>query len=337
MILVILFPVHAASAELRDIRAQVERMYASQADASQEQENALAALGVPAAPALLTLWGRDAFAHSTPDRISKVLFQMGPPVVPVLIDALRDPKPTIRRGAAESLFLHEAWGSTSLSSTTHAQAARALGDALQSSEDPVEGEYLAALWAMKERASPAAPALITVLRRHRTKLFYQATEALVNIGHNPTPVLMEVIDSTNTEAQCAAINALASVNPENASNVAPILVPLISEGRDPAIVSSSLLALSRYGAAVREQVPLFLKAARWQNARVREAAIFAAAQVGRDTPEVLAVLGDALRDPERKPRCAAFGFLSISKSKAAKDILKKSKIDSKLLEAGCAS
>jgi len=184
------------------------------------------------------------------DAAAAMLAELGPPAVPVLVDALSHPQRGVREAAARGLGLMPCGDR---------RAVRRLADLIEDPEPRVRQAAVVALSCIGSKAGPAVPALVKALgeadRPRRTVI-----KALGEVRVRPrrsVPALLEAIKSPGSRR---IFDALRKYGPEAAPAIPEILRAL--EDEDQRVQSMAVELLSRIGPGAASAVPALQRYAR---------------------------------------------------------------------------
>jgi HEAT repeat protein len=251
--------------------------------------------------------------------IPPALADLGPAVVPILVDAMKDPSPVARGGAAQALGMIgdaravpaivavlandketyvrlEAVGA--LGNFDEPVAIEALIRALNQDADArVRAEAARSLGGIGNPATGAALAH-ALAGDAEGQVRNLAAEALGKVGDtNAVPALIATLNDPYEDARVLAAFALADLRDRRA---VPALMAATKGGADR-VRSAALWALGSLGD--RQAVPAILKAADDNSPDVRENALITLGRIGG--PEALPRLASALRSTNARDRRGA--------------------------------
>ncbi len=137
----------------------------------------------------------------------RIIQQIGPPAIPLLVELLEDKAYSIRRGAISELI--------DLAPHT-ASVQSALRRALEDRDSVVAGDAARALGALGQRAGPSVGALVKTLAHPDPYVRVYAAEALASIGPKAgaaTNALVKALRDPTPGVRWAACEALGSIGP----------------------------------------------------------------------------------------------------------------------------
>jgi len=242
-------------------------------------------------------------------------------MLPVLITALTDSDPEVRRNANVALDRIGDVNNTAIPELTKAlnspdletriSAIHALGSfgvnaqasvpelirALSSSDEEVRTVSLYALNRIAMKLPTAELTLIKALKDPDVQVRRNVNIVLSNMGekaHAAVPELINTLDDSDTEVRCNAINALSGIG-EKAEAAVPELVKALNDS-DVNVRIKVINALGNIGNKAQAAVPALIKLLSERNDAVRESVLVALGEM-RDkaevaTPEVFKLLDD---------------------------------------------
>ena len=153
----------------------------------------------------------------------QIIQRIGPPAIPLLVDLLRHPRDSVRRGAVNEL----------IDLAPHTEGIQpALRRALRDADPVVAGDSARALGALGKRASPSVSALVDTLSHEDPYVRVYAAEALASIGPNAakaTNALTEALADPAPGVRWAACEALAGIGLAAQSAVPQLIEALEDE------------------------------------------------------------------------------------------------------------
>jgi HEAT repeat protein len=175
---------------------------------------------------------------SSPKLAADQLAMIGPPVVPLLVKALKDKDPRVRAGAAEAL-------------------GQMLKPPLMRAYSPDEpfGIRVGAAAASAAALAPAAPGLAEALQDPDSTVRNQAAITLALIAPNdkrPVPILVQLLQGADEPLREAALAALDGMG-ESAKDAVPTVERVLATDKDPhAAAQAAHVLASTAGAAACE-------------------------------------------------------------------------------------
>ncbi len=256
---------------------------------------ALARLGPEARDATLPL------LRATRDRnlevmvsASRALLKIGPPAVPALAAALRDPELTVSAASVLGQLGAEA-----------KPAAPALVEALRQPQrqrpgpgappPPVGVERETIVTALVKIGEPAVPALVEAGRDFDPPQRVQVVRALAEIGPGAAeavPALLEWLDDKDPTLRWQAVFALGKVGPAAAKAV-PKLMEVLRDPKRPER-GEAPVSLGKIGDAA---LPSLVEGLKDKDVMVRQACITGLTVMGPDAKEAAPALAEALATP----------------------------------------
>jgi outer membrane protein assembly factor BamB/HEAT repeat protein len=214
-------PPASLSGSPAQVRDWAGRLLAKDPQLRAAAEAALVEEGPRSFPLLRRFLGRE------PEDLHAVTFRIiqriGPPAIPLLVELLRSPSVSIRRGAVNEL----------VDLTPHTEWIQpALQRALRDEDEVVAGDAARALGALGKRASPSVPALVATLSHADPYVRVYAAEALASIGPSAataTSALAETLGDPLPGVRWAACEALGSIGPAAQSAVPRLIAALQDE------------------------------------------------------------------------------------------------------------
>ena len=251
------------------------------------------------------------------------------PVIPELIDDLKQREPRLKRIAANELGclgsaaksaapgLAELLADTSDYQNREAAAVAlqklgadarpavpALIEALKDTGGVVAYDATKALGAIGPGAKDAVPALIAALKDERILIRTGAAEALGNIGIDAKPAtdaLILALKDPQSNLRVAAAKSLGQIGPDP-----KIAVPALSESlNDEAVAKLAIDALGALAPNISGAVPGLIGALKHRSSKVRLAAIDVLSKLAPRPPEVSSALAAAMKDRDDAVRLAA--------------------------------
>jgi HEAT repeat protein len=213
---------------------------------------------------------------ATADRIFNAFASLGPRIVPLALEALRDPDPRRRERAMRVL------------SKLGVEAAAAVPDLIAVLRDPnpkLRQEALYVLGAIGPPAASAVPALVIVLTDADPQIQQTAAYALGKIGPAAAaavPALTQLANSADELVKITAIWALFQMGPPGAELVrtsVPVFMAALASPREIVRIEAAM-SLGRLGLSAQTAIPLLEKAAQQDpSPQVRTAAADAVRQI----------------------------------------------------------
>lgn len=271
-----------------------------------ELQTALRESDYPVPPQLLAAAGD--VDHNVRNAVS--LSRIGTRAVPLLIEGLRNPNPSIRYTAASSL------------SGMKAGAKGAVGALTQSLEDRAVHIQVAACYALGEIGPDAQPAVPALMRKLGSEDNMQrcAIDVLGKIGPGAAPALLRLLRETipkaspmqqeaHLKAQLAAIRILGAMRPRVAEAVEPIKVRLASTNSLER--SAAIEALGGIGECDGSMTSLLIAHLQAEtDPYTRIAAVYALGRVGvRDGSAIPALIKVLKTDPVSNVRLVTVNTL----------------------------
>jgi HEAT repeat protein len=240
--------------------------------------SALAGIGPAAEPAIPKLMAGLPGGGQRAYRYGYALSQIGPAVLPVLLETLKAEQPPARAGAARSLGWMGAGATSAVppllellddaETTVVELSAEALGRigqvaplvAALDHESPARRRGAAA--ALGHMATPPLDALEPLLKAAQdadAKVRGQALVTVGTFGAATIPHLAQLVDAVadmQPNVRAAAVTALTQARPHSLPAVA-LLIPHLSQER-PEVVLSAARALGRFGAAAKVAIPALI-------------------------------------------------------------------------------
>jgi HEAT repeat protein len=253
----------------------------------------LGTFGPKALPAVLalveTLQDRDARTRAT---AADALGAIGPKAkdaVPALLGLLRDEEDFVRRMALRALGRLGPEAQATLPALKTALKDRSTSTALVAA---------LALWRV-DRGNKAALAMLS--QGMNSDDCQLAADALVKIGPEAVPVLLNAFKSKRPLARAHAADALARIGPR-----ARAAVPALTEAlKDPDTCTEATVALGHLGAAAREAVPALRRVLKVPEGRNRVAAAVALWRIEGRGETAFPILKAALKDTDEFVRGGA--------------------------------
>ncbi len=218
--------------------------------------------------------------------IRRELCRIGAPAVPALVEALKDERWLVRKGAAMALgeLRREATG-----------CAPALLQALKDERSEVRAAAAEALGQIDAPADEVVPALVRALQDEERSVRFQAGKALALLGRPEEGVPVLILDLEHEEAYLRrrAASALGEIGPA-AEAAVPSLEKALKDDNEH-VRQAAAVALGRIGPAAKEAVPALEEALKDKDEEisVRSAAGAALAKLGfpdRVVPVLIAAL-----------------------------------------------
>jgi HEAT repeat protein len=266
----------------------------------------------------------------------ETLADHGPPVVPILLRALKRPEPGVRAGVVKTLGYvrpkaREAVPALIDAMTDSApkvrvaacssidnigqlayEAVPSLIVALQDHDDSVRDAAALALRGIGRRAKPAVPTLIVALKDKDANVRQSAAWALEKIGRDAkavVPALIAALKDKDGNVRQSAAQALGKIGPD-AKAAVPALIEAIRDKNDNAERWKFAQALGGIGPAAKEAVPALVEALQGHDDDLHLWAGVALGEIGPNAraavPALIKVAGDK-RNPERDSAIAALG------------------------------
>ena len=225
---------------------------------------------------------------SVRDRAAAALVRIGPPAVPVLIEALKDNNPDrsqIRDYAVQ--ILHR----------IGLPAAPALIAVLKNERYNESARYYAAqtLQQLGPDAKIVVPELIEVLKDKSSKSRVEAAQVLGSIGPGAwasAPILVEALKDKDWNLQENSAIVLGKVSN---SEVVPAIVEIL-RSQDDSVREMAALALSEIGPAAKVAIPALTDMLKDQRVFVRKSAAKALVRIGAGVREAVSALIIVLQD-----------------------------------------
>ena len=253
----------------------------------------LAALKAEAFPPLL----RSASASLRGSAFAVAAVWQDPAVIPAVTEALADPDPFWRAGAAYVL---------SQCGPAAAPAIPALVQALGDAEPEARGFAAQALGAIGPGSAVAAPALLTAAKDPDSFVRTLAVQSLGQIGlpvELALPAFTEALSDSESSVKSVAAQGLGALGPAAGSAV-PLLIPVLQDSH-PAARAAAADALGEIGPAAASAAPALLAAFEDPSPMVRAVAAQAISRVQASGETVVPQLVRLLEDPAPLVRVAA--------------------------------
>jgi HEAT repeat protein len=287
----------------------------------------LGKIGPEAAPRLLNALRQK---KSRIEPIAEALVQVGRPVVGLLTQAVKDPEPRVRQGAALALGKIRPLAPGS---------AQKLTIGLDDSDRQVRAAFLAAISSLGRRAGECVPAVRAMLKDESAGIRIQAigilfqsaprderllddltgllndTDARVQRhaldtiralgprGRKSLPVVIGKLNSTDPEVRLAAAEVIGSHGPAAAAAV-PALTALLDD-RSPKLQTIAAQTLGSLGSAAQPAFARLTPLLGAKQAEVREAAASTLGSLDLDAEVIRPHLAKVLRDESSEVRRAA--------------------------------
>jgi HEAT repeat protein len=195
-------------------------------------------------------------------------------VTPALRDALADPKPAVREGAAASI-------ATLARLVQSNSVVPALTAALRKETDPAaRGSLATALAEFPDWAESTIPVLAPLLRDKDPAARSSGLTALERLGTPALPVLARSIGSRYEDVRRAALNALVKSNGVGAEEALPTLLAMLSAKEDQTREEAATV-LGKLRTAARTAIGPLSRALEDPNVTVRTRAAEALGQIGK--------------------------------------------------------
>jgi HEAT repeat protein len=197
-----------------------------------------------ALPALVRACEKDSEA---PDTLLQVSKASGAEAVPVLTNALKNPKPAVREKVAEIL------GEMGPAATT---AIPSLVSLLSDAEPRVRLQSAYALWKVDGKTHGAVPVLMALLANPDSEMRGGSAFVLGEFGSHAAdavPVLAKALQDTNAQVRGMCARALGMIGSAARSTI-PLLVNQLDDG-DDIVLMFTTAALRQFGEDAREAVP----------------------------------------------------------------------------------
>ncbi len=224
------------------------------------------------------------------------LQRIGPPAVPALREALKDPDSRVRVYAADALLGigYEA-----------KDAVPDLTEALKDKDNYVRASAGEALEAIGSRAYEALPALKAALQDEEANVRYIAAKALAKMGSkskDAVPALTATLKDSDGHVRAAAAEAIGAIGRE-AKDAVPSLTEALRD-RSPYVRSAAATALGAIGADAKPAISrlVTLLETKKDNKYVRSAAAEALGKIGTNPKTTVPVLIEALNDEKDRVR-----------------------------------
>lgn len=266
--------------------------------------DALANVGPPVLPVLL-----QALQAGKPEEsawILRALRGFGPPAVPVLSEALKHEKPAVRAAAASTLG---AMGRDA------ADAVNPLFVLTEDASPEVRAAALRALVAQRADSTRLKPLLQTALASPNAdirKAGAAGTAALGGAAQLGVSGLLDLLADDDTVGRTAAVQALGQLGPEAASAVEPLAARL----SDPALQSYVIETLGKIGPAAAPAVPRLIELAKSTDQRA--SVLPALTKIGRGATPALPLIYGCLNDPASDVRASAVTAIATIETDQAK-------------------
>lgn len=247
--------------------------------------------GVP-----LKEWVKRLHKDKTQDDARKALVAIGAPAVPALLGVLQEKDVVVRRSAADVLG--------EIGAPAHA-AVPALAAAITSGNDSMGWVAGASVRALGKIGPSAAPALIAALKNARGELRKDIVWAIGTIGpaaHEAIPALVALLGEQDDSY---AGQVLVKLGPEALQPT----IGALRDGKTTQQKAGAIAALSRFGPAAAEAVPLLIAALGDGASEVRWHAAQTLSKIGPAARESLGALRTAQQDTDERVRIEATNAL----------------------------
>lgn len=225
------------------------------------------------------------------EEAAKVLQEIGPEGIPVLVDALQ--YQVCQDLAVQAL------------QKSGTEAIPSLENAIRHENGSIRSGAIQALSGM---GANAVPVLVQPLGELEiSDLRSQAAKALRTIGEKAIPDLVEALSHSDMAIRLGAAGVLARISPQNDSAVTPI-IPVLEAAIQDASESFRLEAIEIIAVMPSRKealVPLLMQALRDKSRQVRAKGAQALGDLGSSASPAIADLLDLLRDPQAPVRRAA--------------------------------
>lgn len=195
-------------------------------------------------------------------------------------------------------------------------AAPALVGILRSRRNPLPLRNLAAtalVCMVPECRPPSFPSLLQSIRDERAEQRLRAATALSLIGPVGEPALPDLVQSLRDGANPLSLRiaAMAAVGAigPKSASALPVLTETLTHDPDPNIRAAVASALGLIGPAASPAASALVEALKAPESPIREAAALALGKVAPDAKTAVPALAGALRDPETRVRLAAAAAL----------------------------
>jgi len=233
---------------------------------------------------------------------ARKLSHMGSDGVQVLIEALKDPNPRVRRLASEAFDLF------SLSRLSR------YGEVSDTLKETIEAE--------NESLTSAIPALTEMLDHENDAVRVAAAWAIFELTHDwskVSHVFRSAVASPNSEARNMALYRLKDIGP-TAESAAPVVREVLDHP-DPYTRVISAYALYKITGRADESVPVLIEALKTRPKQIRLNAIAALMYMGPQAEDAAPALIEALHSgkPDRRETiyiCEALGSIGVAAAPA---------------------
>jgi HEAT repeat protein len=207
----------------------------------------LGKIGPPAAPRLIAaIRGKEGRI----DQIALGLAAIGRPIAGMLDDALKDPEPRVRRGAALALGrIRPMAPGTS----------QRLAAGLNAPEPEVRADLVTAIGYLGPRAADAVPAVRGVLRDDSPEVRSKAIEFLARAAPRDGRLvadLISMLDDPEARIECAAIDIIRSLGPLSRDALPAVIGKLKSPSADVRLAAAVMV--KDHGPAAAPAVPALI-------------------------------------------------------------------------------
>lgn len=237
-----------------------------------------------------------AMRQTAADRLAKI----GPPAVPILLEALKDNNPEVRMLACSALIQAQ---------PEPAAGIRAVVKLLKDDDPKVRR---AAAWELglansafgleeeADETKETVDALRSVLGDKDLEVRITAVEALASLGRKAAPAgpdLTEVLHDRDPRLRVSAARTLLRINRDTRSTVVPVLLELLGDSTPESTVSQKAFGTLREEEAEEQMVPRLLELSRSPDVATRRRAVFYLGDIGPPAElavyELLTLLSDS--------------------------------------------